>query len=409
LLVANHPNGLLDPALVWATAGRDVRFLAKSTLFKGPLAPLMRAAGAIPVYRRVDVGEDPSRNAEMFAGVELALARGDAVCLFPEGTSHSKGRLEQLRTGAARIALASAAAGASLAIVPVGLTFDRKARFRSRATVAYGPTFGCDDLVADYQDDAKGAVRALTERIAVHLRALIVEADPRSFEEIVARIDRLYAAARGLDRDPKSRLERRRGIAEALERLRVEDPGQVEDILQRVRAYDAERFRFGLRERDVDAAVPLATLVWFAVRESGYAAVLVPIALLGAVVFAVPYLITDLLARREAALEVQASTKVIGGFAIYAIWILLLSVLIGIGWGAWSGLGSLIGLPLLALAALFAIERELTVAATIRASLATRRVPTDVRRRISRRRSAIAEVLDRVYEWLKQDSRGVAS
>ena len=35
LLLPNHPNALLDPALVWATAERDVRFLAKSTLFDG--------------------------------------------------------------------------------------------------------------------------------------------------------------------------------------------------------------------------------------------------------------------------------------------------------------------------------------------------------------------------------------
>ena len=33
LLVANHPNSLFDPALVLATAGRRVRFLAKAPLF----------------------------------------------------------------------------------------------------------------------------------------------------------------------------------------------------------------------------------------------------------------------------------------------------------------------------------------------------------------------------------------
>ena len=48
LLLPNHPNALLDPALVIATAGRPVRFLAKSTLFRGPLGPLIRASGAIP-------------------------------------------------------------------------------------------------------------------------------------------------------------------------------------------------------------------------------------------------------------------------------------------------------------------------------------------------------------------------
>src|SRR5262249_19217011 len=91
LFVANHPNGRLDPAVVWATAGRDVRFLAKSTLFRGPLGPLIRAAAAIPVYRKMDAA-DMSKNAEMFSAVEDALADGDAVCLFPEGTTHSTGR-----------------------------------------------------------------------------------------------------------------------------------------------------------------------------------------------------------------------------------------------------------------------------------------------------------------------------
>src|SRR5918993_3762278 len=87
LLLPNHPNALLDPALVIATARRPVRFLAKSTLFRGPLAPLIRASGAIPVYRRQDA-VDVQRNAESFAAVDAALAHGEAVCLFPEGISH---------------------------------------------------------------------------------------------------------------------------------------------------------------------------------------------------------------------------------------------------------------------------------------------------------------------------------
>ena len=62
LLLPNHPNSLLDPTLVMATAERPVRFLAKSTLFGTPLRPLLRAAGAIPVYRRQDEGVDTSKN-----------------------------------------------------------------------------------------------------------------------------------------------------------------------------------------------------------------------------------------------------------------------------------------------------------------------------------------------------------
>ncbi len=49
-LVANQSSrlgALLDPAVIWATAGRDVRFLAKSPLFEGPLKLLVAGSGAM--------------------------------------------------------------------------------------------------------------------------------------------------------------------------------------------------------------------------------------------------------------------------------------------------------------------------------------------------------------------------
>ena len=66
---------------------------------------MLKAAGAIPVYRRHDQGVDTSRNAETFEAVDRAFADGEAICIFPEGISHSTGRLEPLRTGAARMAI----------------------------------------------------------------------------------------------------------------------------------------------------------------------------------------------------------------------------------------------------------------------------------------------------------------
>src|SRR4051794_28709585 len=37
LFVLNHPNGLVDPALVFVSMPRRVSFLAKSTLFDNPI------------------------------------------------------------------------------------------------------------------------------------------------------------------------------------------------------------------------------------------------------------------------------------------------------------------------------------------------------------------------------------
>ena len=110
----------------------------------------------------MDAGADTSRNAEMFAAVQDALADQDAICLFPEGISHVSGRLEPLRSGAARMVLSSAAAGCPVTIVPVGLNFDRLPMFRSRVVAIFGQPFDAADLVDLFGRDPVDAIRALT-------------------------------------------------------------------------------------------------------------------------------------------------------------------------------------------------------------------------------------------------------
>src|SRR5690606_25587955 len=166
LLVANHPNSLIDPMMVAAAAGRPVRFLAKAPLFDDPKTSwLVRAAAAIPVYRRSDDPALVGRNDEMFSAVHQALANGAAVAIFPEGISHSEPSLAPLRTGAARIALGAASViGGAFPVIPVGLDFRDKERFRSEALSLVGQAVSWDDLAALGTDDPD-AVRELTERI----------------------------------------------------------------------------------------------------------------------------------------------------------------------------------------------------------------------------------------------------
>lgn len=400
LLVANHANALLDPAVVWATAGRDVRFLAKSTLFGTPLKPLLAGAGAIPVYRPRDAGVDISRNAEMFTVVRSALSGGDAVCIFPEGQSHSQGRLVALRTGAARIALGAEAEGTRVALVAVGLNFDRKTRFRSRVTVAYGRPFHADDLAGTDEGDRADAVRTLTDRIADHMRRLLVEADPGADARLLDRVDRLYASARGRPAHAEERLARRRAIAAGIEKLRAGDPARYEEVLVRVRRYDQRLRRFGLRDRDLDVEVTTAVAARFALREGARAVVLAPLALAGLALFFVPYWLTALAARlstRES--DVAASAKVVAGAIIYAAWLGVIAAVLWRTAGPAAGLLALPIVPLLAVASLFAIERESSVLDAVRAWLVVRRARTGTRA-LRRQRSELAELLEEVQDWL---------
>jgi len=401
MLLPNHANALLDPAIIWATANRDVRFLAKSTLFEGPLRPLIAGSGAIPVYRKLDQGVDVSKNTETFAAVDAALAAGDAICIFPEGVSHSSGRLVPLRTGAARMALGAERAGVPVALVPVGLNFERKTTFRSHVTVVYGRPFGCGDLTDERAHP--DAVRELTDRISQRMRRLLIEAASKDDASVVDRVDRMYAAARGRGRDPEEQIERRRLIAAGIERLRSADPVRYDELLLRLHRYKERLDRFGLRDRHLDWTISMPAAVRFALRELAAAVVLVPVAAAALLVFTAPYWVTAYAARwftREP--DVAATAKVVGGFLIYTAWLLTLTA------GAWwiDGLrGALfigMALPALAVFGLFAIERESGIIDAIRAWFLLTRTNADTRVRLRRHRSELADVLDDVNAWLTE-------
>src|SRR5215210_7931769 len=112
VFVLNHPNGLIDPALAFCALPRRVSFLAKSTLFRMPVMSfLMRTTEALPLYRRVDAGEDMRQNQRTFAACHELLRQGRCIALFPEGISHNATELLPLKTGAARIALGAISFG----------------------------------------------------------------------------------------------------------------------------------------------------------------------------------------------------------------------------------------------------------------------------------------------------------
>ena len=140
LLTANHANSLIDPVLLGIVARRPVHFLSKAPLFDVPvLGVVLRSLGMIPAYRGSDDAAQIKRNLESLAVGAEYLVQGEAIGIFPEGKSHDLPRVEQVRTGAARIAVQAAKDGASgLKIIPVGINFQRKESFRSAVWVRIG-------------------------------------------------------------------------------------------------------------------------------------------------------------------------------------------------------------------------------------------------------------------------------
>src|SRR5262249_27934927 len=250
IFAANHPNALVDPLLFLCFAPRPVAVLAKAPLFSMPVVgSFVRGFDSIPVYRSQDTGSDLSRNRETFDAARRLLARGGGLLLFPEGASHDDPKLRRLKTGAARIALGAAAlAGSPLALVPAGLYYTWKQRFRSSVLLSFGEPIAVSpvSLEADGEPPAD-AVRELTQSLEESLSRLTLQAERQEVLDLARRAERIFAAG---ESDPSGelsgQLERRRRFAEGYRRLVARDPGRLAAIEERIARFDTERKAAGL-------------------------------------------------------------------------------------------------------------------------------------------------------------------
>ena len=324
LLVANHPNALIDPVVVTAAAGRPVRWLGKSTLVFNPVIGwLFRAVGTIPVYRRQDDASQMGRNAETFSAAVQALEGGSVVALFPEGISHDAPALAPLKTGAARLALQAARAmGHSIPIIPVGVIYRDASSFRSPAGVVIGPPIAWDDLVGRDAEDRE-AVTVLTERIGDALGEVTRQLDSWSDQSVVEHAAAVVAATTG-ESTPPSWIARASGIHRLMDDR--QDPA-LPGLRDRLRQHARTLHRLGITPRQLAGREPTAPLHWW----TGWSGPLVAVLwFLGMVWSWVPYRATGIVVRRLTDNRDLLSTlKAAVGFLLFLLWITATAFLVG--------------------------------------------------------------------------------
>ena len=207
IFVLNHPNALVDPVFLFCLAPRPVAFLAKAPLFRMPvIGYLVKALDSLPVYRRQDEGEDVTKNQETFIAARKLLARGGTIGICPEGVSHDAPGLKPIKTGAARISLAAVSTGevSELKIVPAGLYYTSKTRFRSDALLYFGNPIEVEPVELEPDGTPpREQVRQLSGQIEKALRDVILDAQQEEELQTTARAERIFSSASN-DGEPES-------------------------------------------------------------------------------------------------------------------------------------------------------------------------------------------------------------
>ncbi|WP_295093270.1 lysophospholipid acyltransferase family protein [Ruminococcus sp.] len=167
IYACNHRSNA-DPPLLGAGARGKFAFMAKEELFKNKLfAWLIRSLGAFPVARgKGDTGV-----------IDTAVERlnsNRSLMIFPEGTRSKDGKVGKGHTGAALIAVK-----ADKPIIPVGICYKEKLKFRAPLTVKFGKPIYPEEYCEISDNPNPRQLVKLKNRYMADIK-LLVEGEPES-------------------------------------------------------------------------------------------------------------------------------------------------------------------------------------------------------------------------------------
>lgn len=304
----------------------------------------------------------------MQAASEL-LAKGNALALFPEGTSHSDTTLKRFRSGAARIALSARVLGRQqVRIVPAALYYEKKQNFRSRAVLALGEPLDVPFVELDQAGEpSRETGNALTSEIRNSIEKIMPTADTAEALVMAERAERILSAAvrdspeeckdaivallaPGTDSDKLTladRMARRRHLLDTYGRLAAVAPREIEELISTIARLGDELEAVGL---PIDAAPGSAHAESRKMYLLLLGAALSPIALVGLAVHAPAYQMVRHIAFRysKGQADVTATVKLLAGLLLFPLTWTVVGLSIGWVFGALWGLfaataGSLVG------------------------------------------------------------------
>jgi len=401
LLTSNHPNSVTDPFVIGASLPRKVSFVATVQLFRfAPVKWLLLNCGVIPINRLKDDPRGMRSVMDTFEAVYRVLEQGEAVAVFPEGITHDDPQLKEVKPGAARMALELEhrhQGKLGLQIIPVGLTFSAKERYRSEALTNFGESIRAAEYLENYETERKNCIRRLSQEIETRIQALILHIPNLEQARVVDAVKRLY-----LDRlkianrvvseaiTPQAEeLELTRRISAVVSHVFSTSPETAARFTQRFNQYERNLARLRISDAELASAQDRSTLIGQSLGRSILAILGLPVALYGWLFRLLPILVVRWAVRNFAKPTVhkaQISTAaIVAGCVAFSIFYSLYLLVCHWLWGwppsLWFGLS----LPISGLIAHYYLRNVRKLAAAVRAMLILLRAPTAAKKMIALR------------------------
>ena len=185
IIVSNHPNTLLDPLNTASRIKQHSFFLANASLYKSWIGNwFFTTFYCVPIERPKDRGGRKISNTDSFAKCDEHLSNGGTLYIAPQGYSKIKRRIDEIKTGTARIALSAENSSGwklGLEILPFGLNYESPRFFRTDLLINTGTPILVSNYKEAYERDPYQTAKTLTHDLQVAMELLLP--DTKSDEE----------------------------------------------------------------------------------------------------------------------------------------------------------------------------------------------------------------------------------
>lgn len=243
IIIANHPNTIMDAWVIGMISKQPIYFMAKATLFNSKIKQkLLRGLNMIPINRKGEGKIEGVDNQDSFIECYKILEKGKTLVIFPEGNSYKEKVLRELKTGTARIALqveTNFNHQLGLKVIPIGLNYVQPEKFRSQILLEIGHPIEISDFSPDYQINSIQSARKLTEHFRLGLEKVLFTTQNNDQEIFVESIYQILHSKyiRQKDKGVKREVNEMKQIQQAIDELQLLNPERLKLIEAKVKSF----------------------------------------------------------------------------------------------------------------------------------------------------------------------------
>lgn len=186
ILAVNHPSAFTEPCVLATHLERELHFLIRGDVINPKVKWFFDQTNQLPIYRFRDGFSSMRQNEKQFSYCFDLLQKNGCIVIFAEGSTKHVKHTRPIQKGAARIAFGAMDNRSidEVWVVPVGVNFESSPRPRSIVAVEIGEPVSSRALYADYKEDERRGLKAMTDQIYAGLKPVMVHIEDQERFEV---------------------------------------------------------------------------------------------------------------------------------------------------------------------------------------------------------------------------------